>query len=77
MLIPHESLEEMRERHKRELTAFRKQLRRERWSLFAFLTAWTLFICILPFTTSPEQIIVMLSIFTLFYLQFVFVMVMD
>ena len=77
MLIPHESLEQMRERHERELAAFRKQLRRERRSLFTFLFAWMIYVSVLPFVHSPDLILFMLGILLLFYGQFVFVMGMD
>ena len=73
----NESLEEMRERHKRENTKFMKQLRRERRSMFVLLTAWAIYMCILPFTTSPEQILSMLSIVLIFGGQFIYVMGMD
>ena len=77
MLFHTESLEEMRERHKRELAAFRKTLRRERYSMFVFLAAWLLYILFLPFTSSPDQIMLLLGILLLFYGQFLVVMLLD
>ena len=77
MLIPHESLQQMRERHERELAAFRKQLRRERWSMFTFLFAWMIYVSVLPFIYSPDLIMLMLGILLIFYGQFIFVMGMD
>ena len=77
MLHPHESREEMLERMDREHARFLKQLRRERWSMSIMLIAWALYLCILPFTSSPEQIFLLLSIFLVFVAQFIFVMAMD
>lgn len=74
MLRHDESPQERQQKWDREFIKFRKQLRRERWSMFTLVGAWAVYIVVLPFTTSPEQIILLLSIFALFYLQFLLVM---
>ena len=71
------SLEVMRERHARELAELEKSYRLKRWSLSGFLTAWALYVLILPFTTSPDQVIVMFSIFVIFLVQFIYVGMLD
>ena len=77
MLRHNENLKEMRGRMVRENTKFLKQLRRERYSMFALLIAWAIYMCILPFIYSPDLIMLMLGILLLFYGQFLVVMNMD
>ncbi len=77
MPLSDESLEEIRERHARELAEWRRKARRERRSFYAFCAAWFVYVGILPFTTSPGQVIVMLSVFAIFYAQFIFVSLLD
>ena len=77
MLRRNESLEEFQERLDREHAKFLRKLRRERWSMFALLFAWAIYMCILPFIDSPDLILLMLGIFAIFFGQFIFVMGMD
>ena len=77
MLPLSASLEEIHDRHQRELAAMRKTHRREHWSLSVLFSAWLLFFAVIPFTNSPEQVLLVFGIFLLFYAQFVVVMLMD
>ena len=61
----------------REHARFLRQLRRERWSLFTFLFAWAVYVCVIPFVYSPDLIMLLLGILALFYGQFLLVMNLD
>ncbi len=65
-----ESLEEIRERHLHELRALRKRYRRQQWSLYGYLASWQAFICILPFTTSFDQVLLMFAVYAAGFLLF-------
>lgn len=77
MPYPRESHEERLERMDLEHARFLKQLRRERWSFFAFMIAATIYISIVPFIRSPDLIMLLLVILLLFYVQFIVVMDLD
>ena len=77
MLRRNESLEQMQERLDREHDKFLKYLRRCRWSLIGFLTVWAFYILALPFTTSPEQMIYLLSLFLIAAGQYFYVIEMN
>lgn len=71
-----ESHEERLDRQRREHEKFMKQLRRERYSMFVLLFGWFLYMCIIPFTTTFDQILLLFSIFLLCVCQFFVVMLM-
>ena len=77
MLYPDESHEEILERMDHGHARFLKHLRRERWPFFAFLIAWAIYICVIPFVYSPDLIMLLLGFLTLFYGQFLVVMNLD
>ena len=77
MLHHDESQEEFLERLDREHDKRMKQSRRQWRSLFALLIACGIYSCILPFTTSLDQIMLLLSIFLVFVGQFLYVMGLD
>ena len=77
MLRHDENQGEMLERLELEHVKRMKQSRREWRSLFALVIAWGIYSCILPFTTSLDQIMLLLSIFLVFVGQFLYVMGMD
>ena len=74
MPLSDESLEEIREKHARELAEWLRKARRERRSFYAFCIAWFVYLGIVPFTTSPGQIIPMLVVLLIFYAQYVYFM---
>ena len=77
MLRHNECQEEFLERLDREHDKRMKQSRRQWRSLFALVIAWGIYACILPFTTSLEQIMLLFGIFLVFVGQFLYVMGMD
>lgn len=48
-----------------------RSLRRGRYSFFTLLGAWGIDLCAIPFLRTPEHILIALSIFLLFALQFI------
>ena len=69
-----ESLEVIREVYAREVAEYRRKARRERRSFYVFCSAWFVYVGILPFSTSPDQIIPMLVVLLIFYAQYVYFM---
>ena len=66
-----ESIEEIRERHERDVAAIHKQHRRQRWSLIGYLASCALFILALPLMTSPFQIIAGFTVFTICFILYI------
>ena len=66
-----ESIEEIHERHERDVAALHKQHRRQRWSLIGYLASCALFILALPLMTSPFQIIAGFTVFTICFILYI------
>ena len=73
----NESIEEMQERLDREHSKLLKYMRRCNYSLIVFLAVLMFYMIALPFTSSPEQFIYLLSLFLIAAGQYFFVIEMN
>ena len=72
-----ESREERLERLRREHGHFMRSLHRGRYSFFTLLVAWGIYLCVIPFLRTPDHVLIALSVFLPFALQFIVISLLD